>query len=271
MPQIQLASIRLYYEESGTGTPILLCHGTSTDAGTWGTAVNALVRFGRVIAYDRRGCTRSERPASYERTTPAEHADDAAALLDALGASPAIVIGRSYGGDTMLNLALRYPAHVRGMVLLEGGDVYLADTIPELGIFLDDITAGIRAAVASGGPPAAAEALLRVVLGDDGYEGLPDDRRSKSKANGQAVIAEIEGYRDDRFDPSRLREIDCPTLVVAALDSPEPFRRAMETLAVMLPHARLALVGGGHLISPAEPVVLEFIQEVLACAPVPSS
>jgi hypothetical protein len=35
----------------------------------------------------------------------------------------------------------------------------------------------------------------------------------------------------------------------------------------MLPNARLALVEGGHLITPAEPVVLDFVQEVLACAP----
>jgi pimeloyl-ACP methyl ester carboxylesterase len=267
MPQVTLPGIRLYYEEHGTGLPILLAHGTSSDAGNWSGAADVLARFGRVIAYDRRGCTRSERPVPYDRTTPAEHADDAAALLDALDATPALLIGRSYGGDTMLNLALRYPQHVRGLVLLEGGDVYLSGVIPELDNFLDEVTASIRVAVAEDGPPAAADALMRAVLGDDGFAALPDDKLARFRDNGPAIVAEIEGYRDELFDPSRLGEIDCPTLVVAANASPEPFRRAMEVLSTMLPNARLALVDGGHLITPAEPVVLDFVQEVLACAP----
>jgi len=268
MPQVQLPGIRLYYEETGTGAPILLCHGTSSDAGNWGAAIDVLGRFGRVIAYDRRGCSRSERPVPYDRTTPTEHADDAAALLDALDATPALVIGRSYGGDTMLNLALRYPRHVRGLVLLEGGDVYVSEAIPELGTFLDEVTDDIRTAVAADGPPAAAEALLRTVLGDDGYAGLPVDKRIRFQANGPAIVAEIEGYRDDLFDLSRLRDVSCPTLVIAAKASPEPFREGMMMLSTLLPNARLELVEGGHLITPSEPVVLDFIQEVLACATV---
>ena len=72
-----------------------------------------------MIAYDRRGCARSERPQPYERTSVAEHADDAAALLDALSAAPAIVIGRSYGGTVAADLALRHPDRVRALVLLE--------------------------------------------------------------------------------------------------------------------------------------------------------
>jgi pimeloyl-ACP methyl ester carboxylesterase len=267
MAEVTLPGIRLYYEEHGEGMPILLSHGTSSDAGNWGGAVDDLARFGRVIAYDRRGCTRSERPVPYERTTPAEHADDAAALLDALDASPALLIGRSYGGDTMLNLALRYPQHVRGLVLLEGGDVYLSGVIPELGRFLDDLTDRIRAAVAASGPAAAAEVLLRAVLGDDGIAALPEGRLEQCQANGPAIVAEIEGYRDGLFDPSLLASVRCPTLVVGAMASPEPFRHAMEALSTMLPNARLALVDGGHMITPAEPVVLDFVQEVLAGVP----
>lgn len=65
MPEIQLPAIRLHYEEHGSGTPILLIHGTGTDADIWGSAPDELASIGRVIAYDRRGCTRSQRPESY--------------------------------------------------------------------------------------------------------------------------------------------------------------------------------------------------------------
>ena len=87
-----------HYEEHGSGAPILCIHGTGSSALVLERRDRALARLGRVIAYDRRGCRRSERPEPYERTSVAEHADDAAALLDALDAAPAVVIGRSYGG-----------------------------------------------------------------------------------------------------------------------------------------------------------------------------
>jgi pimeloyl-ACP methyl ester carboxylesterase len=112
--------VRLYYEERGRGAPILCIHGGGSSALMWADAVEGLARLGRVISYDRRGCTRSERPEPYERTSVAEQADDAAALLDALAAAPAVVIGRSYGGAVAIDLALRYPDRVRALVLLEG-------------------------------------------------------------------------------------------------------------------------------------------------------
>ena len=98
MPDLQVNGVRLYYEAHGQGPPILCVHGTGGSALRWGAAVPELARLGRVIVYDRRGCTRSQRPDPYDKTSVAEHADDAAALLEALGAAPAAVVGRSYGG-----------------------------------------------------------------------------------------------------------------------------------------------------------------------------
>src|SRR5215211_2796444 len=107
MPELQVNGVRLYYEEHGQGPPILCVHGTGGSTLTWAAAVPELARLGRVILYDRRGCTRSQRPDPYDKTSVAEHTDDAAALLEALGAAPAAVIGRSYGGEVATDLALR--------------------------------------------------------------------------------------------------------------------------------------------------------------------
>src|ERR671923_619489 len=109
MPELQVNGVRLYYEAHGSGPPILCVHGAGSSALMWEAAVPRLARLGRVIAYDRRGCTRSQRPVPYDRTSVAEHADDAAALLVALAAAPAVVIGRSYGGAVATDLALRHP------------------------------------------------------------------------------------------------------------------------------------------------------------------
>src|SRR5262249_32418589 len=116
-----------------SGTPIVLIHGTSSDADIWGRAKAELARLGRVIAYDRRGCTRSERPEPYTATSVAEQADDAAALLAVLDARPAVVVGRSDGGTIGLDLAMRYPDRVLALVLLEPGAFPLA---PEACAFL---------------------------------------------------------------------------------------------------------------------------------------
>jgi len=52
-------------------------------------------------------------------------------------------------------------------------------------------------------------------------------------------------------------------LLIAATDSPPQFREPNEAMADALPNARSALVGGGHLIDPAAPEVLAFIEEVI--------
>jgi pimeloyl-ACP methyl ester carboxylesterase len=67
MADIHVNGVRLYYEEYGRGAPILCIHGTSSSAMVWsGPTSDALMKLGRVIVYDRRGCTRSERPVPYE-------------------------------------------------------------------------------------------------------------------------------------------------------------------------------------------------------------
>ena len=119
MGEVHVNGVRLYYEEHGQGEPILCIHGTSSSALVWRPAAIAeLSRLGRLIVYDRRGCTRSERPDPYE-TSVVQHAEDASGLLQVLEAVPAVVIGRSYGGETAVELALRHPAQVRALVLLE--------------------------------------------------------------------------------------------------------------------------------------------------------
>ena len=117
MADIRVNGVRLYYEEHGQGDPILCIHGTSSSAMVWRpAAIDELSGLGRVILYDRRGCTRSERPDPYE-TSVVQHAEDAAALLDAREAVPTVVIGRSYGGETAIELALRHSSSVRALVL----------------------------------------------------------------------------------------------------------------------------------------------------------
>ena len=259
MPDLHVNGIRLYYEQHGEGEPILCIHGTSSSALMWGEAVDPLTRLGRVIVYDRRGSTRSERPEPYLETTVAEHADDAAALLDALGATPAVVIGRSYGGEIALDLALRYPDRVRALVLLEGAPLTLS---PEAARWERSLSERVQAA-ARDGIETVGETLIRAVLGDESWEVFPARIRQMFTDNGPAILAEFNGGSLE-VEPAALATIDKPTLLVAGADSPEAFRQVTDVTAAAIPNARTILVEGGHLVNPAHPRVIAFIEETLA-------
>ena len=258
MPDVRVNGIRLYYEEFGSGDPILCIHGTSSSALVWRrAATDALSRMGRVIIYDRRGCTRSERPEPYE-TSVAQHADDAAALLGALGASPAVVIGRSYGGGVAVGVALRRPDLVRALVLLEAADMTIdGEDAPWEQEMRDAVEQAAAVDLST-----VAEAMFRSVLGDDAWESLPEDLRALFAANSPAVLAEVRGPRLG-VRSSDLAAIAVPTLLVSGEESLPAFRRINDLLAAAIPRARVSRVGGGHLIDPGEPSVLRFLSEVL--------
>ena len=252
----------LYVEERGNGAPILCIHGAGSSAVAWTSAIDDLARLGRVIAYDRRGCSRSERPEPYERTSVAEHAADAAAVLDALSAVPAVVIGRSYGGTVATELARRHPGHVRALVLLE------SDAPPELapaaGRWIDALAERLRAVAERDGVDAVGEAVIDAVAGEGVWPQLPGPLRTTLTENGPALLAELSGTWWPETDAAGLAAIEQPVLLVAADDSLPELREPMEVLAGVFPNARLLRVAGGHLIEPAAPEILAFVDQAIA-------
>lgn len=259
MPEVRVNGVSLYYEEHGSGEAIVGLHGAGSSAAFWSDAARELATRGRAIVYDRRGHFRSERPEPYA-TNVHEQADDAAALIDALGAAPAIVIGRSYGGAIAIDLALRYPDLVRALVQLEGdGGLSLSGTaMRELAELSKPVFAAAEADMSTVG-----ETLIRLALGDEDWEGLPDEVKEIFTGNGPAIVAELRGGYPD-VTVEQLGTIDLPTLLVAAMDSEFDYTEVTDIVASAMPSARVEWVDGGHAIDPAHPVVLDFIDEVLA-------
>jgi pimeloyl-ACP methyl ester carboxylesterase len=121
MPKAQLdTGVDLYYEEVGTGTPVVLLPGTGFALDVWQPhPVEDLKANHRVITLDGRGLGRSV--CEDEVLTIEQLAADVAALLDHLDAEPAHIIGHSIGGRIALELALTHPRRVRSLIMAASG------------------------------------------------------------------------------------------------------------------------------------------------------
>jgi len=229
-------------------------------------AAAKLATIGRCIIYDRRGFYRSTRPEPFDAVDLARHVDDAAALLEILHAAPAVVIGRSTGGEIALYLAHRFPELVQALVLLEPA-VFWID--PRALAWAMELRQSVLDAAARD-PRQAAESVIRAALGDQAWESLPDGLRDMFAATSPAVLAEIRGdgldlsEKQPELDAGDLAQLRQPTLLVSAEDSPEVLRLVNTRLAQALPNSESALVTGGHLINPAHPAVLEFVRRFAA-------
>lgn len=120
--------IELYYEDHGSGSPVVLIHGYPLNGASWEKQLAALLAAGhRVITYDRRGFGKSSQPASgYDYDT---FADDLHHLVTALGLSDFALVGFSMGGGEVARYLGKYGSSgVRKAVIIGGIPPYLLKT-----------------------------------------------------------------------------------------------------------------------------------------------
>src|SRR5918995_203870 len=112
---IAVNDARLYYEEHGAGDSLLLLHGGLESSASWAGVVPLLGPRFRVITPDSRGHGRSTNPAGHLEYR--QLADDAVALIAALGLERPFVGGWSDGAQGALEIGLRYPNAARSLVV----------------------------------------------------------------------------------------------------------------------------------------------------------
>ena len=193
MPRVGVNGVELHYEEQGEETPVLGVHGTPGAAILWADAAKELALHGRCIIYDRRGFHRSAPPVPFRTLDLVDHVDDAAALLAALHAGPAVVIGHGTGGLIAIELTRRFPDKVKSLVLLEPA-LFTIDPAAEA--WARDLRRKVLERSAAR-PELLAETMIREALGNGSWETLPDELQQTVGGTGHAVLAEIRGHRMD--------------------------------------------------------------------------
>ncbi len=110
-------NVRLYFEEAGSGTPILFLHEFAADYTNWEPQMRYFSRGHRCVAYSARGYTPSDVPASADVYTYQHFYTDALAVLDHLKIDKAHLVGLSMGAYSSLQIGLNAPARALSMTL----------------------------------------------------------------------------------------------------------------------------------------------------------
>jgi pimeloyl-ACP methyl ester carboxylesterase len=212
-----------------------------------------------VTTYDRRGNSRSSRPTGWTQTSLAEQADDAAALLGALGQQPAMVVGTSAGGSIALELALRHPQAVQTAVVHEP-PILAGTTNPHA--VTADLEALVGQGMAAGGPPAAMESFLRWAAGDATFEAVDPADRDRWLVNGEVFFG-VELAPTMAYAPSVEAIVDAQVPIVAAGSSanhdPASPHHFLYQAAAWLAHqvgVDLVEVPGGHMAYLTDPAAV---------------
>jgi len=215
--------LKMYYEIHGSGKPLVLLHGGgSTIESNFGRILPDLAKTHQVIAVELQAHGRTkdiDRPLSFE-----QDADDVAALLEHLHIERADFMGFSNGGTTCLQLAIRHPGLVNKLVLASA--TYKRDGM-QPGFF-----EGMKGATLETTPQPLKAAYLKVNPDPRGLEVMFD-----------RDVARMVAFKDIGDD--KIRGIHAPALVLNGDAEVVRAEHALE-LSRTLPHAKLAILPGGH-------------------------
>jgi 3-oxoadipate enol-lactonase len=260
MTTLRANDAELFYEEAGSGEPVLLLHGLGSSTLDWEAQIEALKGSFRVIAMDARGSGKSRdllKPGG--PFTLKQFAADASALLDHLGAAPAHVVGLSMGGMIAFQLAVDSPRHVRTLTIINSGPELVPRTPAELKAFR------MRRMISRlFGPRGMSRLLAKRLFPNPAHDDKRKLFRERMALNSKrAYIASQEAlFGWSVLD--RIGAIDAPTLAVSSDQDYTPVA-VKELWAKRMKNAQVKVVADAHHALPIEapeklnPVLLEFL------------
>lgn len=244
MPTAATRDIITYYEDAGSGDPLILIMGIGGDAQAWALQVPTLAKHFRVVTFDNRGAGRSSAPDKPYSINGM--ADDVAALMDSLGIAKAHVLGFSMGGYIAQEFALKYPQRLDKLILLA-----TAPYIDGFGRTLLKNWVNVRRSNMSREQQVRFQSMFLYSPGlfedEERYErSIQNSLNNPYAQQDHAFIRQANAVLG--FDArDRLGDVKAETMVVVGKDDLLVPPRNSERLAKLVPGATLKVLEGGHL------------------------
>ena len=244
MPKVRANGIGLYYELHGPADAdvLVLSNGVLMSTASWAYQVPSFSKRYRVLLYDCRGQWQSDHPG--EPYSMEMHADDLAALMNALKIEKAHLAGISYGAELSLMFALKYPDRARSLLLSST----VSHVEPSLRSIIEMwIQAAKRKDV---------EMFYRVTYPFNFAESwivanpqlLEQARARYASLDFGAVVNLCEAFLELNITPD-LHRIKTPTLLMAGEQDALKPRHYADIIAREMPHAEYVIVpGSGHAL-----------------------
>ena len=243
--------------ESGSGPPVLLLHGGPGLSDYMGPVADELESAFTAVRFQQRGVAPSTESGPFDI---GQHMADAAAVLDAVGAERAYVVGHSWGGHLAMHFAARYPERVLGLVVVDPLGAVPDGGAADLGRILSERTPPDKVARAAeideradAGQATAEEFLEGLAIVWPGYFSSPDKAPpmpdlSISVDCFAQTFASITEHFERRALEDSLPTVRVPAVFLLGADSPIPPEHGVAS-AALIPGARCIVEEGcGHFV-----------------------
>jgi len=219
MPHITIDDgVKLYYQEIGSGIPIVFVHEFAGDCRSWEAQFRHFGQRYRCIAYNARGFPPSDVPQGVERYSQARARDDIRAVLDGLNIDKAHIVGLSMGGFATLHFGFAYPDRARSLTI--GGCGYgaapdqrkqFAEEAEAAAVRFEDIGMAKAAETYALGP-------TRVQFQNKdprGWREFADQLADHSGKGSALTMRGVQSLRPSLFDlTAEMKKITAPTLII---------------------------------------------------------
>lgn len=255
MPYTRVNGVNLFWESTGTGPAVVLVHGAWVDHADWNALVPHLAESFRVVAYDRRGHSQSERLTTQSRM--ADDVDDLAGLISMLDLGPAHVVGNSYGGMVALRLAVARPELVVSVTAHEPPFLHLNERIladPTVAR-IDRIQRDAVTRLEQGDLDVGISAFVNAVVEPGAWDGIPPEFREFLRSNAPSFVDDVNDPDPWTVDLEGLGELSMPMLLTQGGESPAFYGHIIDELVSHAPTALRATIAdaghGAHVWQPA--------------------
>jgi pimeloyl-ACP methyl ester carboxylesterase len=248
-------NVKLYYEEIGSGIPVVFVHEFAGDYRSWESQLRYFARGYRCIAYSARGYPPSDVPDG-EHYSQDRARDDIRAVLDALKIDQAHIVGLSMGGFAALHFGFTYPQCARSLVVAGCG---YGAALNQRQQFAEEAESAARNFEAGMAKAAEAYALgpTRVQFQNKdprGWREFVDQLAEHSSEGSARTMRGVQKRRPSLFDlVDKMKTIAVPTLVMTG-DEDWPCLEPALLMKRTIPTAALVVMpNAGHTINLEEP------------------